>query len=97
MPSRQFQHLRVKSQQTLKAMIPSGCPLYVMSDEPDRPARDFRVMTLDGGDVCSGRYQIVATFIAGYVAAWKRVRPSEPHVVGTDPPTVENDPIGRFR
>ena len=22
---------------------------------------------------------------------------SEPHVVGTDPPTSENDPIGRFR
>jgi hypothetical protein len=22
---------------------------------------------------------------------------SEPHVIGTDPPTVENDPVGRFR
>ena len=23
--------------------------------------------------------------------------PSEPHTIGTDPPTPENDPVGRFR
>jgi hypothetical protein len=26
-----------------------------------------------------------------------RCRPSEPHVVSMDPPTPENDPVGRFR
>lgn len=74
MPSQQFAHLRRQSVERLKAMIPSDCPLYVMADEPDRPARDFRVMTLDGVDACTGRFQIVATYISGYVAAWQRVR-----------------------
>lgn len=74
MASRQFAHLRRQSVERLKAMIPSGCPLYVMADEPDRPARDFRVMTIDGLDCCAGRFQIVATYITGYVAAWRRIR-----------------------
>ena len=25
------------------------------------------------------------------------MKPSEPHTIGTDTPTLENDPIGRFR
>lgn len=32
-----------------------------------------------------------------HIYQYPTVRPSEPHTVSLDPPTPENDPIGRFR
>ena len=54
----------------LRALVPSGCPLLV-----DRQtAGGFRAHTWDEGDEQTGRFQVVAAFVAGYVAAWRRVR-----------------------
>jgi hypothetical protein len=68
MGSRQFAHLREASLKTLRARIPSACPLTVTA----RPQGGFLVATLDGYDALAGRYQVVAAYLDGYIAAWKR-------------------------
>lgn len=72
MPSKQFEHLQESSLAHLKAMVPLGCPLLVTRAEP----AGFTVSTFDERDALTGRYQLVATWIAGYVAAWRRLRPA---------------------
>lgn len=69
MSSRQFDHLQQSSLLKLQAMVPAGCPLVVARG----PLSGFRVFTLDEHDTLVGRYQVVAAFIAGYVACWTRV------------------------
>jgi len=69
MPSKQFAHLQASSAHRLRARIPSGCPLLVAQADPS----GFRVWTLDERDSCTGRFQVVAAWIDGYVAAWARV------------------------
>jgi hypothetical protein len=70
MPSKQFDHLQETSLLRLQALIPPGCPLLVRRDAPS----GFVAHTFDERDLQRGRYQLVATFIRGYVACWRRVR-----------------------
>jgi hypothetical protein len=72
MPSKQFASLQELSLQRLQSRIPSDCPLMVSRD----PAVGFRAWTMDGVDEAHGRFQVVHAFIDGYVACWRRVRPS---------------------
>ena len=65
-PSRQFEHLQRTSLARLQALIPHDCPLVVTRP----PAGGFLACTLDGHDGLRGRYQVVAAWITGYVAAW---------------------------
>jgi hypothetical protein len=73
MASKQFAHLQESSRQRLRAMIPIGCPLIIASQLEG----GFLVTTFDERDSCSGRFQVVAAWIDGYVAAWRRV--AQPH------------------
>ena len=41
--------------------------------------------------------QLAAQLLRLLPGTRKRLRESEPHTIGLDPPTVENDPVGRFR
>jgi hypothetical protein len=72
MASKQFDHLQESSLLRLRALIPSECPLLVRRDAPS----GFVAYTFDERDAQRGRYQVVAAFIAGYVASWRRVRPA---------------------
>jgi hypothetical protein len=74
MPSKQFDHLQESTLRRLRDLIPPDCPLLVQR----LPAGGFRVMTLDERDRLSGRYQVVAAWVAGYVCSWRRVRPITP-------------------
>jgi len=67
MASRQFEHLQEQSLARLRALVPAGCPLRVLRE----PRGGFRVATTDRHAGTHGRFQIVATWIDGYVAAWK--------------------------
>lgn len=68
--TRQFDHLQESSRERLRAMIPAGCPLTV-----ERGALGgFVARTLDGRTNYRGRFQVVAAFILGFVAAWQRVK-----------------------
>lgn len=69
MPSKQFEHLQESSALRLRARIPSGCPLLAARATPS----GFRAWTLDARDQVTGRYQVVAAWIDGYVAAWRRL------------------------
>lgn len=71
MPSKQFDHLQESSAARLRALIPASCPLVVER----QPRGGFHVFTLDTRDEATGRYQVVAAFILGYVAAWRRASP----------------------
>jgi hypothetical protein len=71
MASRQFDHLQEASLRALKALVPPACPLVVRR----RDGGGFIVQTLDGRDAHAGRYEVVAAYLAGYVACWQRVRP----------------------
>ena len=71
MPSKQFEHLQESSLKRLAALFPSSCPLMVQ-----RMPRGFRAMTIDERDEKAGRFEVVAAWITGYVAAWRRVRPT---------------------
>jgi hypothetical protein len=82
MASKQFEHLQESTLRRLQGRIPSRCLLFVSRP----PAGGFRAATLDERDSCTGRAQVVAAWIDGYVAAWSRTaRPraseSEPHTV----------------
>lgn len=70
MPSKQFEHLQAQSLRRLQARIPSGCPLLVSR----LPAGGFEARTWDATpDAQAGRFQVVAAWIDGYVAAWGRL------------------------
>lgn len=76
--SRQFEHLQESSAERLRAFIPVGCPLLV-----GRAAGGgFRAWTLDERDEITGRYQVVAAWVTGYVAAWMRVRQPTTQAIG---------------
>jgi hypothetical protein len=66
--SRQFEHLQESSLQRLRDRIPSACPLYVA-----RRREGFRAFTTDERTELIGRFQVVAAFIDGFVAAWRRL------------------------
>jgi len=70
MASKQFEHLQESSLQRLKALVPSGCPLLVRRRAPG----GFCAYTYDERDQMPGRFQIVASFIQGFVTAWRRTR-----------------------
>lgn len=83
MASKQFEHLQESSLRRLQALVPAACYLIVTRSEHG----GFKVQTIDDRDFCIGRYQLVATWIEGYVAAWKRVarpQPSTPESVAAD-------------
>jgi hypothetical protein len=65
--SKQFEHLQESSVRRLRDRIPSGVPLLV-----SRHRVGFRAFTLDERTDLSGRFQVVAAFIDGFVAAWTR-------------------------
>ena len=73
-PSRQFASLQAASLARLQARIPSDCPLLVALD----PTAGFRVRTLDEASGHAGRYQVVAAWVDGFVAAWTRIS-RQPH------------------
>ena len=70
MAAKQFEHLQELSLTRLRALVPSGCPLLVAR----RTEGGFIVTVWDGRDFHVGRYQVVAAWIIGYVACWRRVR-----------------------
>jgi hypothetical protein len=65
--SRQSEWLQRKTLERLRERIPHDCPLLV---EPIPIG--FRVRVLDGDREQRGRFQIVATWIDGFIAAWER-------------------------
>jgi hypothetical protein len=65
--SRQSEWYNQQTLQRLDARIPSGCPLLV-----ERAPVGFRVWVLDDKPEQVGRFQIVAAWIDGFVAAWER-------------------------
>lgn len=69
MASKQFEHLQESTLRRLQALIPHDCPLSVAR----RQHVGFVVQTHDERDYCTGRYQVVASWITGYVCAWKRI------------------------
>jgi hypothetical protein len=71
MASKQFDHLQESSLQRLKALVPAGCPLVITR----LPHGGFHACTLDLKDEMRGRFQVVASWVGGYVACWQRVRP----------------------
>jgi hypothetical protein len=73
-PSKQFAHLQEASLQRLKALVPSDCPLVVRRLDDG----GFLAHTIDGHDAHTGRFQVVHAYISGYVACWRRVRPTAP-------------------
>jgi hypothetical protein len=81
MPSKQFAHLQEASLLRLRAQIPAACPLVVRRLD----GGGFCAATIDGRDECQGRFQVVASFIAGYVACWRRVRPAKAVDSGASP------------
>jgi hypothetical protein len=75
MASKQFEHLHESSRARLAAMIPSGCPLRV--ERVEQFGRGgFKAITLDERDCQTGRFEVVAAYITGYVSCWRRVRAS---------------------
>lgn len=81
MPSKQFAHLQESSLRRLQALVPHACPLIVAR----RQHVGFVVQTLDERDHCTGRYQVVAAWIDGYVAAWRRLSRTITWAVGAPP------------
>lgn len=71
--SRQFEHLQEETLKRLQAMVPHDCPLVVRRLARSSPATGggFVVNILDTGRGLSGRFQVVAAWIDGYVAAWE--------------------------
>jgi hypothetical protein len=65
--SRQFEYLQKQTLQRLRVRIPANCPIAVT--RLDRGG--FDVMTTDGRTGLSGRFQVVAAWIDGFVASWK--------------------------
>jgi hypothetical protein len=75
MPSRQFEHQQEATLRRLQAMIPHECPLWVRRIAPGTTlGGGFAVYVLDHDEGCSGRFQVVAAWIDGYLAAWKAER-----------------------
>jgi hypothetical protein len=68
MPSKQFEHLQEASLLRLRVLIPGPCPLTVRRLD----SGGFCVSTIDGRDELRGRFQVVASYIAGYVDCWRR-------------------------
>lgn len=68
MASRQFEHLHEQSLQSLRAMVPAGCPVFVQ-----RHPAGFVAMTHDERDSQCGRFQVVAAWITGFTTAWSRI------------------------
>jgi hypothetical protein len=66
--SPQFAHHHDADRVRLNNRIPVDCPLIVRA-----LPEGFAAMTLDGHDEIEGRYQVVAAYVDGYVAAWKRL------------------------
>lgn len=69
MTSRQFAHLHASSERSLRNRIPTDCPLMVGT----RPEGGFFAATLDGRHEMQGRYQVVAAYIDGFIAAWRHI------------------------
>lgn len=69
MARRQFAHLEAQTLRRLRDRIPVACPLVVAA----RQEGGFWACTLDERDVVTGRFQVVAAWIDGYVAAWTRL------------------------
>jgi hypothetical protein len=72
--SRQFEHLQEASLKRLQAMVPHDCSLVVRRRAP---GTSIGGSSLGGfvvedahGDGYSGRFQVVAAWIEGYVRAW---------------------------
>jgi hypothetical protein len=65
--SRQFESLQQKTLDRLRERIPHDCPLLV-----ERAPVGFRVWALDDKPEQVGRFQIVAAWIDGFIAAWER-------------------------
>lgn len=65
--TRQFEHLQESSAQRLRDRIPPEVPLLV-----SRRREGFRAFTIDERTELVGRFQVVAAFIDGFVAAWTR-------------------------
>lgn len=70
--SRQFEHQQDASLKRLQALIPHDCPLVARRLAPGTTIRGFAVNVLDSTLGCSGRFQVVAAWIEGYVTAWRR-------------------------
>jgi len=70
--SRQFEHLQEASLARLRAMIPHDCPLVVTRLAPGTTLGGFIVKVIDRDEGHSGRFQVVAAWVAGYVAAWSK-------------------------
>jgi hypothetical protein len=69
--SRQFEHYQEASLKQLQAMVPHDCPLLVRRLARGRSLGGFVVTVLDTRVGCSGRFQVVAAWVEGYVTAWK--------------------------
>ena len=69
--SRQFEHQQEAALKRLQARIPSECPLVVRRLAPDTTIGAFIVHHIDRTDEgLIGRFQVVAAWIDGYLAAW---------------------------
>jgi hypothetical protein len=67
--SRQFAHLQQKSLDTLRGLVPPGCPLVVGRADPS----GFVITWRDDDSqapVFTGRYQVVAAWIDGFIRGW---------------------------
>jgi hypothetical protein len=66
--SRQFEYLQKQTLERLRVRIPSDCPVKVMHVG----LGGFSATTMDGRAGQIGRFQVVAAWIDGFVAAWER-------------------------
>jgi hypothetical protein len=69
--SRQFEHQQEASLRRLQAMVPHECPLVVRRLAPGTTTGGFAVTVLNSTNGYSGRFQVVAAWIDGYLTAWK--------------------------
>lgn len=72
--SKQFEHLQEATLRRLQALIPHDCPLVVRRLAPGTATGGFVVSIHDDSTAGhSGRFQVVAAWIEGYVTAWRRL------------------------